>query len=418
MDIIETLAVLTVGIVIGLVAGLVILFRKKKLPKPVPVDKLEAWKHLEELSREKAEINAQRKALQEALNSGKIDEKTYIDESSKLDAKQSRVESEIEETMYMVAKGLVPEFMLDSKKEMVKLEEAIKLSQELKKLKKELEDTKSDRDALYVRINNLEDEKKDLLAKYNWLEANSTKQIRELQETIDNLKKKIDLLERENNELKANTSEVKLPESEEIKNLKTENAILNDDMKSLKKKLGLISMEMEVLKTLISRYADVIKEKETKTLEEMKSLIEPENQNVLDLIKTYDTPVKAFEYVRDSIKEIAPAVQFPFWMSVSDVIRIGAGDNSDRAILLCSMLRALEKDARVLFVETTKGEQRALVLLNDNGMYFLLDPDKNRKFNEFSGKSKDEVINKYTTGHGSISRIIYEINDKEAKLGE
>ncbi len=417
MSFIETLATLTVGVVIGLVVALVIMFRKKSVPKPVPVDKLEAWKHLEELTKKKAEIKAQRKALQEALNSGKIDERTYVEESAKLDAREENVEQEISDTMYLVAKGLVPEFLIDEKKEMVKLEEAIKLSDMLKKLKKELEQVKADRDSLYVKISNLEDEKKEILAKYNWLEANSTKRIRELQETVDNLKRELDLVNRENRELKEKLSEVDVPESAKVKSLKSENALLKEELGGLKKKLDVVAKELEMLKTLVSRYEGVIKDKETKTLEEMRQLIDPENEDVKGLIKEYNTPVKAFEYVRDTIKEIAPPVHFPFWMSVGETIRIGAGDNSDRAILLCSLLRALGKDARVLFVETTKGEHRGLVLLNDGGVYYLLDPDKGRKFNEFKGKTREEVLNKYSTGHGSIARIVYEVNDKEAKLG-
>ncbi len=415
MSIVETLALLTVGVVIGLVVGLVLFMKKNRIPKPVPVDKLDAWKHLEELAKKRAEVRAKRKALQEALSKGSIDEKTYVEESARIDAEEDTLENEFRDTMYLIAKGLVPEFMLDTRNELVKLEEAIKLSQMAKRLKKELEDVKSERDSLYMKINELEDEKKEVLAKYNWLEANSTKRLSEMQETLDDLKSKIDILKRENTELKESLKESGTPRDEQIRNMKMENKLIKEELETTKKKLNNLAKELGVLKTLVERYANVIKDKETKTLEEMKNLVAPKDENVRDLIKTYANPVRAYEYVRDKITEIEPPTSFSFWLDVGDIVKIGAGDNNDRAILLCSMLRALGKDARVLLVETTKGENRALVLLNDNGVYYLLDLDKTRKFTDFSGRSRDEVLNKYSTSHGGIAKVLYEFNDEIAK---
>ncbi len=410
---IETIAVLTVGVVIGLIISLVILFRKKKVPVPVPVDKLEAWNHLEELAKKKAELLAAKKALMDAYKDGKIDDKGYVEESAKLDTKLENVEKEMEETMFMIARGLVPDFMLDARKEVVELEKAIKLSQEYNKLKKELEKVRSERDSLHMQINELEEEKKDLKAKYNWLEENSNKRISELQEQVKDLKAKLDRLTRENQFLKDEIGEATKPESEKLKNLRNENALLREELENLKTRLKVLEKELAILQAIVERYSDKIREGETKTVEELKALIKPSDPDVKDIIRAYGSPEKAYEYVRDRVMEIKPPMNISFWMDVSDVIRIGAGDNDDRAILLCSMLRGLGEYAKVLIVETSKGEHRALVLLEKDGKYYLLDLDKTRNFDDFVGSSEEEVISKYSTRHGSIAKILYEISDKK-----
>ncbi len=416
MGFIENLAVLTIGIVIGLVIGLVSLFKRRTIPKPVPVDKLDAWKHLGDLAKEKAELLAKKEVLKQAYSKGEIDEKGYVGESSKLDSLLDSLQNDMNETMYMIAKGLVPKFMLDTEKERLKLEEAIKLSNRIKSLEDELEKAKGERDSMYMQVNELENEKKDILAKYNWLKENSTKQISDMQNKIKKLEDKVITLERENQALNEEVGEATKPESERLKNLKAENELLKEELENQKKKLNIMQKELAVLSTIIKRYENEIRKGETKTIEEMKNFITPDDESVKSLLKTYNNPRSAYEYVKDNITEIIPVLGLAFWMKPSEVIRNGAGDNDDRAMLLASMLRGLGIDASVLFVETTKGENRALVLANTNGKYYLLDLDKNRKFDDFVGDSKKEVISKYTTGHGSVSKIRYEITDKEVRV--
>ncbi len=417
MGFITTLATLAVGVAIGLIIGLVAFFKKKKVPAPVPVDKLAAWEHLSDLTKKKAELLAKKKALQEAYQKGSIDEKTYVEESAKLDSLLESNQKEMDETMYMIAKGLVPEFMIDAEKEKVKLEKVIRMSENLEKLKKELEEAKSQRDSLYMQINELEEEKKDILAKYNWLQENSAKRIAELQNKVKNLQDKLINLERENQALKEEVGEATKPESERIKNLKAENQLLKEELENLKKKLNVLQRELAVMGLAIRRYEKEIRKGETKSIEELKSLITPDDPTIKALANTYNTLEKAYNYVRDNILEISPTPGIPFWMTPSETVQARAGDNSDRALLLASLLNALGIESSVLFVETTKGEDRALVLAKA-GDYYLLDLDQKRKFNDFVGKTREEAINKYSTGHGGIAKIRYEISPREAKILE
>jgi|GEM_PF-6732407 len=414
MDIAITLASLTVGIVIGLVIALFILFKKGKAPVPMTVDKLEAWKHLEELAKRKAELLATKRTLNETFKEKKIDEKTFVEEGAKLDSLIESVEDEMEKTMFMIAKGMVPDFMLDARKEVVELEKAIKLYQAYKKLKEELEKVKTERDSLYVKLEDAEEDKKELKAKYNWLEENTTKTIYNLQEKLKELEKEATRLRNENEFLKGEIGEATKPESEKLKNLRNENKLLRENLNSLKERVKQMEKEIEVLLTMISRYSRTIKEKEEKSVEELKKLIKPRAQVIKDLVKTYNDAIKIYTYVRDHVSEVELPIETPFWMKLDEIVRIGAGDNHDRAVLLCSMLRAIGEDAQMLIAEMSTGENRAFVLLKKAGKVYLLDPSDKLEFDAFKGKTEKDAIKSYKTKHGKIVRPLYKIDEKKA----
>ncbi len=416
MDLPITLASLTIGIVIGLVIALFILFKKKRTPVPMTVDKLEAWKHLEELAKKKAELLAAKRTLKETLSENKIDEKTFVEEDTKLDSLIDSIEKEMQNTMFMIAKGMVPDFMLDAKKEMVELEKAIKLFRDYKKIKEELEKVKSERDGLYVKIEDLEGEKKDITAKYNWLEENSNKTIYKLQERLKELEKEVVNLRNENEFLKDEIGEATKPESEKLKNLRKENKILRDGIERIKEKSKMLQKLVDIMSLIVSKYDRVIREREEKSVEELKKLVKPKSQVVKDLVKAYDNTMKAYNYVRDHIMEVEMPTHVPFWMKLDDIVRVGAGDDHDRAILLCSMLRAMGEDAYVLIAETSLGEERAFVVLKKPDKFYLLDPIDGMKFDQFTGKTEKSAIKAYKTNKGRIMKPLYRISDKTAEI--
>jgi hypothetical protein len=138
-------------------------------------------------------------------------------------------------------------------------------------------------------------------------------------------------------------------------------------------------LRLRLFRLIIERYREEIEEHENKTVSDLKGMILPHDPIIA---KTRDSLLESFrpyiyeehflaaakmccEYVA-SFSTISPPVAF--WLTFSDMHSIMAGDEIDKSILLCSLLRGIgSPDARI-FVTNTKN---SYVLCSFNGKFHL-----------------------------------------------
>jgi len=138
-------------------------------------------------------------------------------------------------------------------------------------------------------------------------------------------------------------------------------------------------LRLSLFRLIIERYREEIEEHENKSVSDLKGMVLPHDPII---VKTRDSLLESFrpyiyeehflaaskmccEYV-SSFATISPPVAF--WLAFSDMQSIMAGDEIDKSILLCSLLRSIgSPDARI-FVTNSKN---SYVLCSFGGKFRL-----------------------------------------------
>ncbi|MEW6722894.1 MAG: hypothetical protein AB1324_06550 [Candidatus Micrarchaeota archaeon] len=141
--------------------------------------------------------------------------------------------------------------------------------------------------------------------------------------------------------------------------------------------------KLEIYKLVLSRYRDLISEKETRSVSEIRQRVSPYTdwvramrERMLSDIAPYDrrrhfqaAAERAMEYVR-GIRTCEFA--FTFWMDFGEMDSLRIGTAMDKAILLAALIRALEsEDVRVLVTKAG----RPYVRFTDGAVSFLFVPE-------------------------------------------
>ena len=256
---------------------------------------------------------------------------------------------------------------------------------------------------MHIEIRNLEEEAKAYLAERNRIEKRYEEQKRKNRE----LEERIEQLEKEREELMDRIATEPSVE-EKIKNLEHENKILREALERTKSKAKTLSKQIAVMETILNRHIRVLEKLEEKTADDIKKAVKPHSKAIKDIVKAYDTPEKAYRFVKEHITEVPTS--FNYWLSVEEVLKLRAGDLQDKAILLCSMLRALGKDAKVIVVELKNGIDRALVYSDGHLLDF------NREYDDITG-DEEECLRNYSFDRSRIRKVLYAFNDKLFERG-
>jgi hypothetical protein len=202
------------------------------------------------------------------------------------------------------------------------------------------------------------------------------------------------------------------------------------DLESAGERIEELEVEVEqartreaVYKKLIERYADVIEAGEEKTIPELRALINPEDEAVreakahlLSDFPRYDYDRhfarfadKAFELIA-SLRPVHAGISVSYWLSPREVLELGAADAFDKAVFLCSLLRAGgNASARVRVVELEGGIQHPVAVFEFHGKAFLFDAaSKTRQ----SAASAAALFDKLCCGGKKPTRSLYEFNDQ------
>lgn len=188
-----------------------------------------------------------------------------------------------------------------------------------------------------------------------------------------------------------------------------------------KEKMEQYYHKIRLYELLINKYADYIERNESKTVQDLKAAVQPQNPRVVQLCDTIrekstsTDPVglceQAYDYVANEIDSVAH-IGVSFWLSIEDMLDSKVADYEDKAILLCSVFRGFGVAARVVISELSDGSNRPLVFLRIGRDIILCDPNQKHDFNAYQG-ARDEVLTKYRLGGERLSKLLYEFNDKE-----
>ena len=154
----------------------------------------------------------------------------------------------------------------------------------------------------------------------------------------------------------------------------------------------------------MDKYRDLIEEKEEKSISALKYLINSEDKfirsKVEEIQKEFEeyskakAAKKAIEYIK-TIKTIRWPVSF--WMSFEDIDKYKLGDEMDKCLLLCSLLKALEIESKILIDE----DKQAFVVYKLNKLNYLVDCDEG-----ITKQGLEKEILK-------VKSFIYAFNDKK-----
>ena len=171
-------------------------------------------------------------------------------------------------------------------------------------------------------------------------------------------------------------------------------------------------IRLKLYKLIIDRYRDMIEQGETRSVSDLKAMIMPHHEKIAELRESITGGFHPFVYEEhflqaakmcfehvSSFKTISAPVSF--WLEFAEMQSLMAGDEIDKSILLCSLLRSL-------------GSQNAKVFMTDSRNSYVLFQFTGKSF--IADYSQKELVEK-ETGEAALSslkgKIIYSFNDKE-----
>ncbi|MAG18252.1 MAG: hypothetical protein CL944_02140 [Candidatus Diapherotrites archaeon] len=178
----------------------------------------------------------------------------------------------------------------------------------------------------------------------------------------------------------------------------------------------------KIYKILLEKHAKLISEQETKTVGEIKALINKDDLSTQAVVKSFisekynfknhffQAAEKAYNYIVDEIDFVDAELNISFWLTPKEIISEKIGDDEDQAVLLCSFLYALgDENAEVVIAELENGNAHAFVITEFNNKFLLLDPTQGKEFRDFFGE-KNEVLENYAYNESHIKRFMYRFN--------
>lgn len=186
---------------------------------------------------------------------------------------------------------------------------------------------------------------------------------------------------------------------------------MEDD--ALLKKYNMLYLEM------LMRYKEDIEKGEMLYVAELPELVTPQDEAVLAIVNNirgsfasylfednfYDAAMKAQAYINTSVSSVSAPVQF--WLTPSEVIRIGAGDTFDKTVLLCSMLIGLGNISAKIVTVVKDDSSESAVYCEFHSKFILMRPDG--RLQEFGSKQEMLAAMGFAEGPDVTA---YEFNDK------
>jgi hypothetical protein len=204
---------------------------------------------------------------------------------------------------------------------------------------------------------------------------------------------------------------------------------LDERQKSMFRKRSQTGMKSDTrerfYKMLLDKYADIINEKEQRTVGEIKNLINKEDPLVLDLLSQfkkenylYDRDYlfvaqQVFEFITREIKFIPNDLNVNFWLLPKDILTNKVSDDEDLAVLLCTCLFTLgDEKATVYLMELEDLHTHAVVITTINDKTLLLDPSNPHGFFKYYDE-KARVFKRYQFNGQKLKRALYRFNSEE-----
>ena len=187
------------------------------------------------------------------------------------------------------------------------------------------------------------------------------------------------------------------------------------DASGPRKEADILRDKLKLYDIILNRYRTMIERSESKTIADLKALIQPKDETVvrvkdqlIDEFKPYlfekhfyMVAERAHKFVSE-MKTVKTPVDF--WLTSKEFLELKGGDMMDKAVFLCSLLIALENNDAYVIVGVDGGTKIAVGHRTGNGWRFL-DPTTGTSING----DKDALIKQWFAG----AERMYEFNDRE-----
>jgi superfamily I DNA and RNA helicase len=180
--------------------------------------------------------------------------------------------------------------------------------------------------------------------------------------------------------------------------------------------------EYTLAKYLLEKYADIINEREERTIGEIKDLVSGNDLSVQALVEEFkEKPYsfkenyekaarELFEYIKKEITYVDSDINVNYWLTPREVLEAKIADDEDMSVFLCSCLKALgDEKAEVIIAELENLKTHAFVITEIDSKFLILDPAQKHSFDEFFG-DKTAVLKKYSFDKQQIRRFLYRFN--------
>ncbi|MBS3057570.1 MAG: hypothetical protein J4415_02980 [Candidatus Diapherotrites archaeon] len=181
-------------------------------------------------------------------------------------------------------------------------------------------------------------------------------------------------------------------------------------------------LRLRLYKLLLDKYSSLINEKETKTVGEIKALVNSEDLTIQGIASAHrpenyefgahylQAAESAYNFICGEISYIPSELGLDIWLAPKEILSAKIADDSDLAVLLCSVLYALgDEKAEVVVAELENANTHAFAITEFEGKFILLDPAQKRPFMEFSGE-KEKVLGQYSFNGAKIRHFLYKFN--------
>lgn len=180
--------------------------------------------------------------------------------------------------------------------------------------------------------------------------------------------------------------------------------------------------EVKLYRHLLGKYADIINEREKRTIGEIKELVSGNDLSIQSFISDFKdtaysfeadykkTLEKVFEFISTKIAFIDIDLNINYWLSAKELLELKVADSEDLAVFLCATMRGLEDEkAEVIIAELDDLKTHAFIITELENKFLLLDPAQKHKFEEYFG-NKAEILAKYSFKKQKIRRFLYRFN--------
>lgn len=169
---------------------------------------------------------------------------------------------------------------------------------------------------------------------------------------------------------------------------------------------------IRLYRMIIDRYRDIIEERETKSVLDLQRMVQPREESVIKIRDSLTEGFHPYVYEENFLSAAQAAlimvssfrtVSSPvsFWLSLQEIQEIAAGEEIDKSIFLCSVLRSLGSENAKVFVTDPKS---SYVLFQFSGKSFIADHNQGLLLEKASGAEALSSLK---------GKLLYAFNDKE-----
>jgi hypothetical protein len=188
--------------------------------------------------------------------------------------------------------------------------------------------------------------------------------------------------------------------------------------------MGNLENELVLCKYLLEKYADVVNEREKRTIGEIKALVDGTDLTVQSFVEDFKDPAytfgtdyesalkQVFDFVKKEVSFVDADLNINYWLTPREILQVKVADDEDLAVFLCASMKALgDSKAEVIIAELDNLKTHAFVSTEMDKDFLILDPAQEHTFSEFRGE-KLEVLKKYSFQKQKIKKFLYRFNSE------